>query len=511
MVSFSPLLAVLLLAAASPGLALLQSGYTQTQVIYASSKSEFPITANTTTTALVVLTFTSTSICYDISNVLPAVNLTAAHIHVGASNVSGPIYVGLFTANATTPAVLRACVIIPTASVDKILANPSAYYFNAHTVAQPAGAFRGQLGRTFKVNLLGSNEVPPNNSTVTGVALVTIGDTYVCYSGLSVSNGLGNLTQGHIHDGDKASAGPILIPLFSGVPSPTNCTGNLNPAITADVLDFPGEHYMNVHSAVFPAGAARAQLVEATDYTATLTLFATSASEVPALVVNSTASGSPGNLTAVLSITPTTICYLIIDAGATFAKFSAAHIHRGAYNESGPILITLFQGTYNPNACANFSDSGVLFDLVRNPQKYYFNIHNADYPAGVARAQLGPSFIMQLYGSLETDKPTDRNGSLILTIGYSSVCYNQLAFGGPFTNLTQGHIHNGTSSVAGPILVPLFTGVPRPPGCTPAPPATLAAIVANPTQYYVNIHSIMYPAGAARNQLAANQTVLNVI
>lgn len=100
------------------------------------------MTANTTTTALAILTFTPTSICYDISNVSPAVNLTAAHIHAGASNVSGPIFVGFFTANATTPAVLKACVPVPTATIDKILANTTAYYFNAHTVAQPAGAFR---------------------------------------------------------------------------------------------------------------------------------------------------------------------------------------------------------------------------------------------------------------------------------------------------------------------------------------------------------------------------------
>lgn len=146
-----------------------------------------------------------------------------------------------------------------------------------------------------------------------------------------------------------------------------------------------GEHYVNVHSATFPAGAARAQLVDASDYTATLTLYATSASEVPALVPNPKANGSLGNITVVIQITPTTICYLFENVTANVTKFSAAHIHTGAYNESGPIIITFFQGAYAPSGCANFSETGVLNDLVKNPRKYYFNAHNADYPAGVAR------------------------------------------------------------------------------------------------------------------------------
>lgn len=62
------------------------------------------------------------------------------------------------------------------------------------------------------------------------------------------------------------------------------------------------------------------------------------------------------------------------------------------------------------------------------------------------------------------------------------VCYSQLTFSGPITNLTAGHIHNGTAGVSGPILVPLFAGVPAPYACTSAAPATLAAIVADPSE-----------------------------
>jgi hypothetical protein len=131
------------LSSLSAGWALLESGYTQTQTIYASSDSESPITANSTATAIATLTFTPTTICYDIFTVSPAsTNLTAAHIHQGVSNVSGPVFVALFAANATVPAKLKDCITVDTAKIDAILGNKTAYYFNAHSTAQPAGAFR---------------------------------------------------------------------------------------------------------------------------------------------------------------------------------------------------------------------------------------------------------------------------------------------------------------------------------------------------------------------------------
>ena len=70
---------------------------------------------------------------------LPA---TAAHIHVGASNVAGPVVVGLTAPNAF--GISFGCTI--NAAADAIAANPAGYYVNVHTADFPAGAIRGQLG-----------------------------------------------------------------------------------------------------------------------------------------------------------------------------------------------------------------------------------------------------------------------------------------------------------------------------------------------------------------------------
>ncbi|HVF26457.1 MAG TPA: CHRD domain-containing protein [Anaerolineales bacterium] len=65
------------------------------------------------------------------------------------------------------------------------------------------------------------------------------------------------------------------------------------------------------------------------------------------------------------------------------------------------------------------------------------------------------------------------------------------------------HIHVGAATTTGPVVVGL-----TPPdadgsssGCVSANPDLIKAIRQNPENYYVNIHTTDYPAGAVRGQL----------
>ena len=69
----------------------------------------------------------------------------------------------------------------------------------------------------------------------------------------------------------------------------------------------------------------------------------------------------------------------------------AAHIHRGRKGENGPIVIPLEAPDEGDpgasSACVEVSSS-VLRALLRNPRRYYWNIHTEAFPAGAVRGQV---------------------------------------------------------------------------------------------------------------------------
>ena len=113
-------------------------------------------------------------------------------------------------------------------------------------------------------------------------------------------------------------------------------------------------------------------------------------------------------------------------------------------------------------------------------------------------------------GSAETPAG-DPNGSGTATITIDPVT-RQVCWNITVTNIAPAvasHIHSGAAGVSGPVVVPLdvagFTGSTT--GCVAAPAAAdLAAILANPAGFYVNVHTADFPAGAIRGQLAAGMS-----
>ncbi|GAA1573167.1 CHRD domain-containing protein [Kribbella sancticallisti] len=88
-------------------------------------------------------TLEGTTFCWTLSW-QDIVTPTAAHIHVGARNVAGPIVISLDVDGVPGPDT-SGCTTISTALASAISANPKAYYVNVHNAPFPAGAIRGQL------------------------------------------------------------------------------------------------------------------------------------------------------------------------------------------------------------------------------------------------------------------------------------------------------------------------------------------------------------------------------
>ena len=74
---------------------------------------------------------------------------------------------------------------------------------------------------------------------------------------------------------------------------------------------------------------------------------------------------------------------------------TAAHVHRGAREEAGPVVVGLLSvpapGLGAPvssvGGCAP-ADPALIADIRSHPSAYYVNIHNVAFPAGAIRGQL---------------------------------------------------------------------------------------------------------------------------
>lgn len=118
-----------------------------------------------------------------------------------------------------------------------------------------------------------------------------------------------------------------------------------------------------------------------------------------------------------------------------------------------------------------------------------------------------PSFTATLTGGAAETPAGDPNGSgtatITIDLNTRQVCWTITVVN--IAPATASHIHVGAAGVSGGVVVPLdvdgFTGSTS--GCVAAPAAAdLAAIIANPAGFYVNVHTADFPAGAVRGQLA---------
>lgn len=119
----------------------------------------------------------------------------------------------------------------------------------------------------------------------------------------------------------------------------------------------------------------------------------------------------------------------------------------------------------------------------------------------------GRPFVVPLTGAAERPGPGDPDGTgtawLRINVGMGEVCYT-LEVANITLPTTGAHIHKAPVTDPGPVVIPLSapdaTGVSG--GCVTADRALLIDILANPDDYYVNVHTLPdYGPGAVRGQL----------
>lgn len=95
----------------------------------------------------------------------------------------------------------------------------------------------------------------------------------------------------------------------------------------------------------------------------------------------------------------TTLCYLLTVEG--IATATAAHIHEAPAGTNGPVVVNLAApADGNAADCLTEGETGkfttdeagvpltTVAEILANPEDYYMNVHNAEFPGGAVRGQL---------------------------------------------------------------------------------------------------------------------------
>ena len=453
----------------------------------------------------------STTLSYEVA-VKDIISITAAHIHMGAIGVNGPVVFPLYTGSGDfDPDNPISGTLMLTAEQANDLRTGN-YYVNVHTAANPSGEIRGQIGdaqtTAYQTFLSGANETPVVNSRASGQAFLTLSaDMTQLYYRVYVAD-IEDITAAHIHEAAPGQNGPVIFPLYTGSGDfdPQHpVSGVLSPTLSQVAAMLAGDFYINVHTAENPAGEIRGQIGPFTpspDSHAVLN----GSQEVGPVDTDGVGIGR-FNLSADMATLST---YLAVD---NIMNITAAHLHTGQPGENGSVAHTLYGGggSFGPgnpvSGTLTFNAQNVL-DLISG--NYYANVHTTDNPSGEIRGQvIGVNhFAAALAGDHEVPAVDTAAGGTAyfgLNEDASKLYYRVMVSDIPM--ITASHIHRAPSGENGPVVFTLFSGggdfdENNPiSGMIDVTDDDIFDLLAG--GFYVNVHTTANPAGEIRGQMTA--------
>ena len=115
--------------------------------------------------------------------------------------------------------------------------------------------------------------------------------------------------------------------------------------------------------------------------------------------INPHGDADRGSITLTLNPGQEEVCWSLgeITLTAGEALPHVAHIHEAPAGIAGGIVVDLFGGAAPAPAPTSYptgttcvpADRAQIVDILLDPSAYYVNLHNAEHPGGVMRAQLG--------------------------------------------------------------------------------------------------------------------------
>lgn len=104
-------------------------------------------------------------------------------------------------------------------------------------------------------------------------------------------------------------------------------------------------------------------------------------------------SNASGQADLMLNQGQNEVCFAISWADVDGEVF-AGHIHVGPAGSPGPVVVTLFTGSFagtdSVTGCAENVDPELIKAIRHDPSAYYVNVHSRpNFPGGAVRGQLG--------------------------------------------------------------------------------------------------------------------------
>jgi hypothetical protein len=101
-----------------------------------------------------------------------------------------------------------------------------------------------------------------------------------------------------------------------------------------------------------------------------------------------------GGAQVTINVKKERVCFVLVVLDIALPT-AAAHIHEGEAGVAGGIVVTLEApteidgtGIGLANGCVRDQPRALLRDIKNNPDQYYVNVHNAEFPGGAVRGQL---------------------------------------------------------------------------------------------------------------------------
>lgn len=217
------------------------------------------------------------------------------------------------------------------------------------------------------------------------------------------------------------------------------------------------------------------------------------AQEVPA--VDSPASGVA---TFIMSPDKISFTYYITYTGLTSTE-TMAHFHKAPKGSAGGVVYAL--SSTAPKSGLQALTTADVADIEAG--RWYVNIHTVNFPNGEIRGQVLPGsecFAASLSGAAEVPPNTSAaQGAGSFALSADNTLVYDISFTGMNERTTNSaHIHQGALGVAGSVVFPLPAGISKR-GNIALTDEQVTQLRSN--QYYVNIHSDIFPGGEIRGQI----------